>query len=654
MNASSMTTAQSSTISLSFSLTDAELKRRILLGALGWSVFCVLAVVLRGVQWDETYEHAQVLIGQVPYPAGHPLYQYVRGAYSLQTYISAALLWLGIGPEWICGLRNVLSLMSTVIPVFLLGSLVTGRTLGGHVAVALALRGIHLELDGSYPITVWPIIYSNGMVGTGMALLVLFLLLGGYRRTGYLLAGLMPCIHIGQVPPVFLFVAMDLLCIGRREGLRALRVPLLHFAVGIATCAALLIVPFMLHVTPPTTGAYAPGSTDAHAIWKSFTAFYDGHRQFPPRNGQLALAGMLLLSGLAASYTLRAARRDTSDVHPPEGILSPYALGLFAYTLGIAALVWGTQLVHYVQGAEIPYLLIGWMPYRLINHATLLLLLFATGLLARQQTGRILLFLGLAVAAAPIPLIETLLGGSLTTRYFTNGEGILFGLCGAALNALMPTSPGRALWKYIPVAVAVAITGIHRFGGYCFLLGVVAAYTADRIFRKPLRGTVPSVLMLAFIVATTQLWGQYAMREHLPQTSIDRAVIERLSGPDTTNALIVAQPDEFLLQARTGHPVFVESATASLMSYIPALAPVIQQMYVDVYGIRFDTPPPPPITWQHVWQIRSRTEWNMLAQKYGFRYVLAPHDITLDLTEVLSDTNWTLYEVTPGAGAPSN
>ena len=640
MDASSLKLASTAAIPVSSPFHDAGFRRRTGYGLLGWLIFCVLAVILHGVQWDETYEHAQVLLGQVPYPAGHPLFQYVRGAYSLQTYLSAALLWLGAGPEWICGFRNVLGLVSTVIPVFLFGALISGRTFGGHIAVVLALRGIHLELDGSYPLTVWPIVFSNGMVGTGAALITLFLILIGWRRSGYLLAGLMPCIHIGQFPPVLFILLLDVVHAWWKNGFKRIRIPLVWLAVGWGCSLGLLILPVVLHVAPPTTGAYAVDISSAQALWKSYTAHYDGHRQFPPRNGQLALVGLLILSGVGM---LRGwlGKKSPHNAYLAGGGVSGAAGGLFFYTLGIALLVWGTQLIHILAGPDIPFLFIGWMPYRLINHATLLLLAATVGFLMRSCNGSLLLVAGLVVAALPIPLVETWVGTSLTERYFANGEGILFVLYGAALNGLIPSGLGTGLWKYIPVVLAVALAGVHRFGGYGYLLGVVISYSATRVIRNPISLTTPILGGLVFLVMGTQLWIQYTQRNPLPLTPLDRILLVQ---PDKTG-MVVARPDEFLLQAKTGHPVLVETATASLMSYMPSLAPVIQQLYSDVYGIRFDTSSSASDKWLQVWQIRSRSEWRTLAQKYGFRYVIAPFGIMLDLPEIATTENGILYGV---------
>jgi len=130
-------------------------------GVLFWLLFCVVAVLIRGVRWDETFEHAQVITGQAPYPEGHPLRVYVRGAFSLQTYASAAALALGAGPALVCGARNVLFLLGTVLPVFLLHRLGVRELIVTNAAGGirrsfrpgdLGLLRDHLNLMGVHPL----------------------------------------------------------------------------------------------------------------------------------------------------------------------------------------------------------------------------------------------------------------------------------------------------------------------------------------------------------------------------------------------------------------------------------------------------------------------------------------------------------------------
>ena len=86
-------------------------ERRALTGGLSfWLLFCVAAVCVRGARWEETFECVQVLLGRIPYPEGHPFYQFVHRAFALQFYLSAALFRLIPSPSILCGFRDALFL----------------------------------------------------------------------------------------------------------------------------------------------------------------------------------------------------------------------------------------------------------------------------------------------------------------------------------------------------------------------------------------------------------------------------------------------------------------------------------------------------------------------------------------------------------------
>src|SRR5690606_10721773 len=121
------------------------------------------------VRWDENYEFAQVIAGTVPYPPDHPLPQYVRGMFSLQTQSLAWLMAITENALLLNGARNVLCLFMTVFPAHLIALALTGRAVWGLSAGALTLMGVHTGFFSSYPIEVLPGLYSNGTVGMGCA-----------------------------------------------------------------------------------------------------------------------------------------------------------------------------------------------------------------------------------------------------------------------------------------------------------------------------------------------------------------------------------------------------------------------------------------------------------------------------------------------------
>ena len=105
------------------------------------------------------------------------------------------------------------------------------------------------------------------------------------------------------------------------------------------------------------------------------------------------------------------------------------------------------------------------------------------------------------------------------------------------------------------------------------------------------------------------------------------------------------------------HPVLMELETLYLMTYLPALAPVIGEMARDFYGIDYADPAhlarfltrgrveiiKDPL--RRAWQSRTSNEWLGLSKKYHFRLVLSPTRVPLDLTPALRGPVWTLYTI---------
>ena len=135
-------------------------------------------------------------------------------------------------------------------------------------------------------------------------------------------------------------------------------------------------------------------------------------------------------------------------------------------------------------------------------------------------------------------------------------------------------------------------------------------------------------------------------RTQLPRNGFEKRVEAYLASEGKTGALLAGAPDTFLLQAKTGHPVLADAVTPSLMSYIPSLGPSIQNVFDDLYGIRFDKPPQQQNRhWQSIWISRSRFEWARLSTKYGFEYVVALDALDLDLDAVVREGPFVLYHV---------
>lgn len=598
--------------------------RRVLLGVLAWLAFSLLAIAVRGVRWDENWEFAQVLTGAIPYPAGHPLPRFLGSAYGIQTYATAWLAALGAGPVLVNALRNLLYLLATVLPVFLLTTQLTGKTRWGHLATALTLEGILLEFDGSYPTGVWPWIYSNGHIGGGAALLTVWAILAKRWGLASLLCMLMPAIHIGQAPPIFMFYFAALFFEGRISAAPPLRRVLPFASIGILVCALLAV--YMSFRSSPSVLAdpWVP-TGDTTAIWRGYVDFMDPHRHFSSVNIHIGVFMAFIIASLSALLP------KSSDSTTP---------GLLAfYLLAIVVSVYPIMLLHLLMQDNTPQILLQWLPYRLLNHVPPLLLALLVVALGAQRRHSLLLPLALLLAASR-PLFGPLLGETLYMSYLFGGECILFALFGAALATA--STPARA-WLFLSLAL-LALAPFHQFGAACTALGALCALLLNRLPELPSKWTPPLLATACAVALSTGLLHQWNYRAPLPRSPFDKEVAAYLAAHDDPRAFLVAPQETYSLQARTGKPILVEAATASHLSYVPSLGPLIQQLHEDLYGLRFDRPVQPK-PWEQVWRERSGTEWHHLAQKYNFHYLVAPSSVKLDLPMTIKGDSEILYHV---------
>lgn len=597
-------------------------------GCWGWIGFAIAAVAVRGVYWDETLEHAQVLTGAVPYPDGHPLKIYVQQAFSVQTWLSAALLWSSGSALLVCFVRNTLFLLASVLPAYLFAARMTGSAAWGHAAALFLLQGVLLDFSGSYPMAAWPALYSNGPIGGGMALLALYALAAGHWRLGGLLFGLTPAVHAGQFP-VLLGAGAAAAGWALWRGAPAVPRAAWHWlAIGCAITGAALLLQRGLSAPLPGVGPYA-AHDGAEAIWRHFTAAHDPHRRPPDGNGHLLLGGTIALALLLA-----ATKRGAPANAPADRMLAWAGL----YAGGIAVAVWGTRMLEIAAGGALPFLLTAWMPYRMINHLPPLFLAFALCAITRGKSHAPWAALALLGLAAIRPLLAPWLPPDLFQRYLSGGEFVPFALLGLAFTA---AAPRNFTGGGIAALLAAAAAFHHRFGAVCMLAGIVLGTAAGRFRAVPPVRTLYAVLLIA---AALLLWEQGRHREHLPKGEFEIATAALLAGQP---AMLAAPPESHTLQMRTGLPVLIDAATPSLISYVPALGPAIDRMHRDLYGSGFGPDPPASPSWRAHWTAMDAAAWRALAARYGVTHVAAPAKLELPLPTLLESGGWRLHDARP-------
>ncbi len=600
-------------------------------GMLVWVGIAFVLVMARGVRWDENYEFAQVLLGQVVYPESHPLHRYVHGFYSLQTWLLAAVMAVADGPLFPNLLRNVLGLLATVLPAYALAGAFSKRILFAHVAAVLMLVGMHVHFYSNYPVQIWPDLYSNGHVGTGWALLSFGLFVGGHKRSGLLMLGFMPAIHLGQAPPVYFAIGCIMLWELRQKNTELLKMALGWALPGLLVSMGLGIW-IWLHF-PPSVSSGAWGSDLASdAIFKSYMTHHASHRAIPPSSGHVPLILLLGLTGLGL-------------LQDSDGLLRKRFAWIGLYGLGLGICVWGITLIHYRMGTSIPSVLVSWMPYRLLNHVAPLIVGVCIGYSSRHSAGRWGLtgILGFMLVA---PVLGLVLPESFYTRYIAGGEIYLFALAGFVVSMLINGVTIKKLSSVILLVLPIVFFFMHQFALVGFLLALNVGLVLEKLPDRPkkLHG---ALAIMGCLVLGMLVIGQLQNRVHLPVSDFEKQVASTLAAAPEDAVLLVPYQQEGL-QGRLGVAVMADMATLTWIPYRSDLRPGLEKMYRELYELMLvpdENHDKPTIPWFEVWPAFTLEDWQRLSREYKFTYVLAPDFMDFKLESILAGDGQTLWQV---------
>ena len=150
-----------------------------------------------------------------------------------------------------------------------------------------------------------------------------------------------------------------------------------------------------------------------------------------------------------------------------------------------------------------------------------------------------------------------------------------------------------------------------------------------------------SILLLFRVTAA-----EWRGREHLPRTAFHREAAAYLAEQNAADAMIAVPYMQVGEQAKFGHPVLADMATFLFCGYRPELAPAVNAIFEDFYGISLNPGVSlPDRPWQEVWPAKDAAEWRVLAKKYGVRYVAAPSFMRLPLEAVVEGDGRVLYRI---------
>lgn len=635
--------------------------RAVWAGAFFWVVVCCACIGWRGVGWDESYEWAQVLLGQVTYPEGHTSNRYAWGAFTIQYYVSAGFLWLFRDPVLLCAFRALLSGLASVLPAYALGTVLGRHWAWGHLAAFLVLARTHEFTASWYGVVAWAQRSTSGTIGTGFVLLVVAALLARHWRAAFFLLGLIPLVHVGQLPVPLLIAGCCAVWIWRVEEPRVLRAALGWGAAGVACSAVFWLVQQGVAVPPPAPGNPYYSPEPVMTAWARYTLVHDVHRSLylPPPSGPMGNSNIAYLGLLVYAAALaRLEWRDRSVARPFSWVL--------LYGLVSACIVWGVLLVKQFAGMQMPFLLVGWQPLRLTTHVAPLVLAVLVALLAcwdRQGGRKRLAARGMAAFALAWFLLRPALAWAapetVYQRYLAPPEFVLFLLGGAGLAILtveLRTVPRfRMGWLALTAAGFAGLAAFHQWGALCVAAGFAGMIAMPVLTRATWAGRftpgLAALLVLGGLAIFPVIQALGPVFDPVAAKPFEREVAAYFAAQDRRDELLLTVPWAWGYQARTGQPVLKNFEAGLLASYMPSLAPTVQKVSQDVYCIEEGGP------WLEAvrcWEARTLEGWRDLAARYPkMRYVIFGNNHPLDLPVILRGESHTLYAIPQNVqGAP--
>jgi hypothetical protein len=662
-----------------------RLPRVLALGALVWGLFSGLSILLNGIVVDETVYPAQIIANAVQYPAGHPHDIFYRTAFSLPNYFSAGM-WAALPDTLaISAFRNWLFLFLSVYSVFVVAVVLSGRSLWGYVAAAILVLETHLRFRGVYPMWVFPNFYSNGHVGLHASVLTAGLLIGRFWRSAGLLVGLLPAIHATMALMIWPWAGLYMLfgVSSWKSRRRFLSGAIPGIAVGLLLAGLILLLK-----STDTPGSPYDVATGGAALLEHYTA--TAHRA--PIQLRSFGYGVNPLAFLALVVLFWWRSRSAGATSGTDGSVNSSEVA-WRWVLFLGLVVWsyifGTELFRGLGGA-LPGVIRTSMPGRFSNITAVLLVpvtvsgcaLALSSLNSWRRTAG-LAVIAILMSVAALLAVGVIPGGGrllVSRNLLFVLWGVALGLLiaaascrservGAAVAALLVAAALASFWSSTRVAAylvaAAAISWIATVWGQW--LGVRLSAEQKRLVqgRVGLLRTLKGILLVAAsIAALAALPGRASDRlapDRLRWDAIsedDREMKRWLQANTDTDELILTAYYWWRAeaQAKMDRPVLMEMETLFLVTYMAGLAPVLDVMTRDLYGVDFelisDLEGECAVSvsewcsvWLDRWRDRSREEWRELSRKYNFTLVMSPSEIEVDLDLKVAGSVWSIYSI---------
>ena len=384
-----------------------------------------------------------------------------------------------------------------------------------------------------------------------------------------------------------------------------------YFLAGIAVT----LVSFGIHAWMFQGGAAAAPAADGERYLQAFLEIWDTHRQ--PGVSWRAVLHVLGLAALpAAVLALRASRNRDRDRNGEDLLLlylAVSAAAAVAYYVTVK-LAWDA----------LPLVLIQVIPGRFLDYSIAAGLPLVAGLLLRRRGS------GVAVAAVSLLFATPMLAKAVNA---------------AVARDMLPD--GLRIDAEVPTVVLLA--------------GCVAAYVLARRDTPP---SAPSsfpiragrlVVLACALLAVPLLGRTWAVHGSVGPNPFapDEAAFWTEVGNDPGMLAVPGGMPSAQIFAR--RPLLIDAAALDFIPYVPGAAGAVDEILDAVYGIDFFDPPPEvrhrgqllADTSREVWEARSRGEWQLLGERFGFAGVLSHGDWVLDLPVTARADGITYHALAP-------
>lgn len=565
--------------------------------------------------WQVAVETAQVVAGIVRYPVDNPFYLYHLKLWTVLHQVCALLLQAGISEialsKIVSGVLGMVSFQAIALIVYAL-SRDALLAIGSVFLIAFTRTA---EFGVNYPIYLVGSPHTYGVIGLSLIALIAGLAGAGWYRAAGLLLGIAPAVHPSLGAWFALTMGVAAVWHARRDG-SEIR-PAIKFVVlgGALTAISLLVQLAQTRGIPPIE----PQLADRYL--KSFTSFWDGHRQ----TVRLAADGTKLNLGTLALAILWL------KLAPALPSSAKLLLRVIVVTT-TASLV--LALLSFIPPSQLPSTLLVLMPGRLLNFGAFIAVSLLIGLLGHAWLNRPALWSRLLALYLSIGLLIS--RRSMLWEWMDRPES--------------GTKPPQILLTVALLLIVVTIVSRtrrpeERSGVPGPDLSAVA--WPVRHLANVARGSLLIVLLGAMVL----LWQWPARPPHT--IFVDRTTSPALAQVAKGSGLLLTGGDMQLIQIRTRRPVLINGGGLDGLPYALESGPALERILRDVYAIDLFNPPEearglgaiPNKFNLAAWQRFSPEQWRQIRHAYHVTQVMTPPRWELALPVVVDDAGFVLYDL---------